>query len=159
MRKYEFTLSVPMLLLGLYSMSPLYLTTSDSGSAALGAAFETRIGLTIAGAVYTLIALFSIVATLSGEIKRRQLGMLFIGCGYIYISALRLLTIGPRPIMWAFTLAMGVLAFYVRNDIWFVQQVNHFMRRNRDRYNDRTLADEYLNEAGIDTDNYGFPAE
>lgn len=108
----EAVIALTLFFFGLYMVSPFYVTTSTG---ALSVAFGSDILLRLIVAVpfYIIPTLITITSLFSGYFHsptwraRANLGMFI---GVIFLTLLRLLTIGFFPMIWLFTLAMGLIS-------------------------------------------------
>ncbi len=109
----EFGIAFVLIIYGAYIASPLYVVDS---SAMFAIVFDNSIYRSITGLIITIpawpIVFFQIKDGLCdySRHKRRKTLLLCLSVVYLYLSALRAITIGIFPILWIFTLALGFIS-------------------------------------------------
>lgn len=108
----EAVIALTLFFFGLYMVSPFYVATSTGAlSVAFGSDILLRVvvavPLYIAPTLITITSLFTRYFNSPAWRARANLGMFI---GVIFLTLLRLLTIGLFPMIWLFTLALGLIS-------------------------------------------------
>lgn len=111
MEAIETIIALVLFVFGCYLISPLYIEAPQTASSALAsnptALLIAGVGLYILPALPILLGLFwKRVNTLKW--RTRSTFWMFIAC--MFITLLRLITIGFTPLVWLFTFALGLIA-------------------------------------------------
>src|SRR6478609_7903628 len=105
-------LSVALLLFGLYTIGPWYVTTPTG---TIGLIFDTQVARSIVSLFYIVPSLGFLIAVKKTEWRRWTSFGAFLS--YLFLTVLRLTTIGIIPFVWVFILAdafiMGVIYLWV----------------------------------------------
>lgn len=95
-----------LLVAGSYLLSPFYVAAPGTSiSAALTSEWAQR----LLGVVYVLPSALGIYALWKNKLNLREWATLGTFIGYLFITLLRLITIGPIPILWVFTFALTII--------------------------------------------------
>jgi hypothetical protein len=100
-------LAVVMLSIGLYSVSPFLVTTSNS---IFGAALVNPPAVWAFGAGYMLVSILTIIGVGANNLRFYRLGLMGSFVALLFISVLRVISLGVFPMLWVFSLALAAVA-------------------------------------------------
>lgn len=108
-------LAIPMLVFGLYFISPWFpLATVDPSSSVLAQLVGTSKEQLLLGAPYILVPCFTLLGISLNKSKWVRAGAFALFLVYTFASLIRLVALGPLSITWIFILALGLIAGVVR---------------------------------------------
>lgn len=102
----EMILASALVLYGAYLFSPVY---EASNTTALGILFDLPLLRILVGGFYLLSGIIGIVGAITKIRTTRSIGTYAMFASYFFTSMLRLLVIGPIPVLWVFTLALALV--------------------------------------------------
>lgn len=104
--------SLALLVVGLYIISPYYQSVPGATAVML---FNTNIGIRYSVGVFAyILPSLPLLATLLNKkwatVKMYEVGNMLVFVSFLFTTILRLLTVGPRPFVWVYPLALGLIA-------------------------------------------------
>ncbi len=113
----QLIISIGLLLLGLYTMSPFYISLVGGSASAILYGNSILVRYIIAIVLYTLpalpITLGLFFKSLANAAMYRTANLaMFVS--YLFLTIGRLITVGPRPLIWIFTLLLALIAAICR---------------------------------------------
>jgi len=100
-------LAVALLLTGIYAIGPWYV---GGPTTAMGVVLEADLVRALPASFYIISGAFAMFGVLRKQPRWRYRGAFLCTLSYTFLVILRLLTFGPFPIIWLFTLALGLIS-------------------------------------------------